>query len=232
MDSAAAEKFVDKLEVYTSRINCSNEIIIAPSFPFIPILSKLTANMKIAAQDCSEFSTGAYTGDVSARQLKDIGCKYVIIGHSERRQYHKETNEQIYRKAVQILENHMLPVICIGETLEEKEQNKTAEVLIEQIRNSLPDRAMKKIIIAYEPVWAIGTGKVPSVEDISFVNNLIYNQLKEFNSFENNHRILYGGSVKSSNSLDIMKADHISGLLIGGASLKSEEFKKIIDLLN
>lgn len=220
-------------EEMASNLNC--QAVLCPPFSLLDHVSSLIENtpLHLGAQDCSPHISGAYTGDISAEMIKEIGCKYVILGHSERRQGHFETSDLVKNKAQTALENNLKVIICIGETLEQKEEGKTFEVLEKQIRESLPmDIDIEKLIIAYEPIWAIGTGKVASISDITETHRHIYNFLldKKINKNDEYIKLLYGGSVKFDNIKEILAIDHVDGALIGGASLKSEEFSKIINL--
>jgi triosephosphate isomerase len=232
MNSTSAVSFAVELEKFLSDYPINTNVIIAPPYTLLHILKEKFNKFKLAAQDCSEHNNGAYTGEISSAMLKDIGCKYVILGHSERRQYHNETSDLVAKKAAKVIENNLIPIICVGETLQEREAGKTTEVLAEQVMKSVWDRKTHKIIVAYEPVWAIGTGLVPTENDISQAVNVILKQLSKLNSFENNAVILYGGSVKPANCKAIMQCSQISGLLIGGASLDVSEFIKIVNLVS
>ncbi len=196
-------------------------------------LEKLTSGIRIinlGGQDCAAKEEGAFTGDISAKMLKDAGCKYVIIGHSERRQYHFESNDIVKNKALTALHSNLTPILCIGESLELRQERKYLDFIKEQINGSIPKNIeIDDLIVAYEPIWSIGTGKIPSVSDISEVADFIYNEIsqnKEFSKVKN-IRVLYGGSVNLENSAEILAINNISGLLIGGASLKGDIFAKI-----
>lgn len=171
------------------------------------------------AQDCSAENNGAHTGDLSASMLKDAGCSYVIVGHSERRADHGETDSDVKAKSEAALANDLKPIICVGETLEQREAGDALAVVEGQLSGSLPDKGMwGEIVVAYEPVWAIGTGKVASLDDIAEMHAHIRRIIG------NGTRILYGGSMKPENAGDIMAVAHVNGGLIGGASLKAESF--------
>ncbi len=206
----------------------SNEnvnIIYVPSNIYISEFIKNKLNVGI--QNVSEYQKGAYTGETSASQASSVGVKYALVGHSERRQVFNESNEIINNKIKQCLDNSIIPVLCIGETLEEKNNNETSKVLNHQIKTALENiDDTSNIIIAYEPIWAIGTGEIPNIEDI----NQICLDIKEYvqKEYNSSNIVLYGGSVNSSNSIEILNKEHINGVLIGGASIKIEEFKKII----
>ena len=191
-------------------------------------------NIKIGAQNMHWAENGAYTGEVSGKMLKSIGVEYVIIGHSERRQYFAETDETVNKKIKSAFENELKPIVCVGEALEEREAGKTAEVITNQTRlalEGLTENQVKNTIIAYEPIWAIGTGKTATSEDAN-------NSIKEIRQeIEKNYGkevaeeviIQYGGSVKSSNAKELFSMSDIDGGLVGGASLKPEEFAKIVN---
>ena len=190
-------------------------------------------NIKIGAQNVHFEEKGAYTGEVSAKMLKSIGVEYVIIGHSERRQYFAETDETVNKKIKAALENKLKPIVCVGETLEQRESGKTEEIITTQTKlalEGLTKEQVKGIIIAYEPIWAIGTGKTATSED---ANNSIKAIRKEKASIYGEDIaeeviIQYGGSVKSSNAKELFACSDIDGGLVGGASLKPEEFSKIV----
>jgi len=183
---------------------------------------------KLGAQDCHYESKGAFTGDVSAEMLSTVGCSYVILGHSERRDYHKETNEIVAKKAKSALEKKLTPIICVGESKEIRQEGKHLEFIKKQIIESTANNNFEKLVIAYEPIWSIGTGEVPDVKQIlevaNFVKEIFANDLKDK---AKEYYLLYGGSVKSSNSKEILSVIGIDGLLVGGASLNAEEFIKI-----
>ncbi len=175
--------------------------------------------IKFGGQDCSSEENGAHTGDISASMLKDSGCSYVIVGHSERRSDHAESDAIVKAKALQALAADLKPVICVGETLEEREAGNALAVVEMQLNGSLPEsNQWGEIVVAYEPVWAIGTGKVASVDDIRDMHANIRTIVGE------GVRILYGGSMKPENAGDILAIPHVDGGLIGGASLKAESF--------
>lgn len=184
------------------------------------------------AQDLSPEISGAFTGDISGSMLNKLGCTYVVIGHSERRAIHSESDELVNRKIKAALANELTPIFCIGEELAIREAGTHVEHVLDQVRNGLkgfhkPD--LKKIVFAYEPVWAIGTGKTATPEDAEEVCSAIRAELAKIGSQEiaEAAKILYGGSVKSSNIVDIMKQENVDGALVGGASLDPEEFARI-----
>lgn len=210
----------------------SCEFLVCPPFTLLAPVKKALRGAKVAlgAQDAHFAKKGAHTGDISPEMLKDIGCTYVILGHSERRADHKESNELIAKKAVAAYENGLKAIICIGETEAERDQGKTIEVCTQQILGSVPDSAdAANTVIAYEPVWAIGTGKTPTSGDVEDVHAAIRKVLakKLGKSVANKMRILYGGSVKPSNAKEFLSLPDVDGALIGGASLKAEDFLAI-----
>ena len=212
--------YYEKLNVNSD--NCT--IICSPSI-YLKSLKGNNENLFCGAQDVSSFREGAYTGELSASMLKDNNIDFCLVGHSERRQYFAETNYNVNIKSSNLIEQNIIPVICIGETLEQKEKNLTEEILSTQIKESIPNSAnYQNTLIAYEPVWAIGTGLTPTLDEINQVHKLIKNYDQKFVSF----KVLYGGSVKSSNSKEINELSHVDGCLIGGASLKVDEFNTII----
>ncbi len=205
------------------------EFLVCPPFTLLSSVKKALRGAKVAlgAQDAHFNVKGAHTGDVSPEMLKDIGCTYVILGHSERRADHKESNELINKKAIAANQAGLKTVICIGETLEERDSGKTIEVCTQQILGSVPDSATAaNTVIAYEPVWAIGTGKTPTANDVeevhAAVRKVLAKKLGKANA--NKMRILYGGSVKPSNAKEFLSLEDVDGALIGGASLKVADF--------
>ena len=202
--------------------NCT--IICSPSI-YLKSLKRNNESLFCGAQDVSSYKEGAYTGELSASMLRDNNIDFCLVGHSERRQYFAETNNDVKIKSLNLIEENIVPVICIGETLEQKEKNLTEEILSTQIKDSIPILAnQQNALIAYEPVWAIGTGLTPTLDEINQVHELI----KNFDTRFSNFKVLYGGSVKSSNSKEINDLNHVDGCLIGGASLKVDEFNIII----
>ena len=203
------------------------DLLICPPFTIMETVATAISNSGIylGGQDCHSALSGSYTGDISAEMLADIGCSHVILGHSERRSDHDETNDVVRSKASAAIGSNLITIICIGETLEEKNNNKTENVLKNQLEEIVPESSNKfNTIIAYEPIWAIGTGLTPSLEEIENAHRYIKNLSKKLFNF----KIIYGGSVNSKNSKLISKIDIVNGALIGGASLKINEFKQII----
>ena len=180
----------------------------------------------IGAQDVSVHTHGAYTGSVSAQMVADAGAKYVIVGHSECRQYNGDTNSTVRQKASQVLANGMIPIICVGETMDEKQAGKTMAVIESGVRESIPSDVGTPIIIAYEPRWAIGAGLTPTADEIAQAHTLIADTLTDMGL--GGTPVLYGASVKGSNAAEIMSIPNVDGVLVGGASLKSDDFIPII----
>ncbi|NCC21826.1 MAG: triose-phosphate isomerase [Alphaproteobacteria bacterium] len=184
--------------------------------------------VSIGAQDCALTDDGAYTGDVSAAMLKDFGCDYVILGHSERRQYHKETDEVIAAKAIKAHESGLIAIICVGELESEREAGREKDVVRAQLAKAVPAGATAaNTVIAYEPVWAIGTGKTATPEDVKEMHSFIRAELAEKIEDSTQVRILYGGSVKPDNAKELFAVPNVDGALIGGASLKAEQYLAI-----
>ena len=198
---------------------------------FYTLLEAQQTNIHVGAQNVFYEDKGAYTGEVSAAMLKSINTEYVIIGHSERRRYFNETDEIVNKKARKALENGLKPIICVGETLEEKEQGKAIEVITNQVAKALKDLTIKDLsntIIAYEPIWAIGPGKTATKEDAESSIKSIREKIKSiFNT--DDVSILYGGSVKPENAKELFSMPNIDGALVGGASLKADSFAGIVN---
>jgi len=214
---------------------CNSEVVTAVPFVCIPgaVEAAKGSNIKIAAQNVHWEASGAYTGEVSCEMLKDLGVDYVIIGHSERREYFGETNEMINKKARAILDAGMIPIICCGETLTQREQGVTAEHVRYQIKVALlglSAQEVSELVIAYEPIWAIGTGKTATDEQAEEVCAIIRQLIAELydNDVAEKTRILYGGSVNAGNAKALFSMPNIDGGLVGGASLKIDAFEKIV----
>ena len=202
-------------------VQTNNKIVIC--LPFT-LLHGNDFGITIGAQDISEHTNGAYTGDISGQMLKDANIKYVIVGHSERRFYHNETNDIVKAKATTAVAYGITPIICIGETQGERNMGRTMSVIKKMLLESVPDYG--EYIIAYEPRWAIGSGTTPSVSEIKAIHETIFKTLRNIN--RENTPILYGGSVDEENAKTITSVAHVDGLLIGRASLKSDTFLPII----
>ncbi len=204
-----------------------NDIIICPPFTLLDSAKTLLPNfIKIGAQNCSEEEKGAFTGEISASMLQEKSVSHVLIGHSERRTLFKETDDMIFKKVKAAIKSKLTPIVCIGETLSEKEANKTLQVLDSQINGSLAKiEPNKQVIVAYEPVWAIGTGLTPDENEIKETHQYIKTKLNQH--FSTDIPILYGGSANSENCSQIISIDNVGGLLVGGASLKKHDFNAI-----
>lgn len=212
------------------------DVAIIPPFTDIRSVQTLVDGDRLrisyGAQDISPEKSGAFTGDISGAMLKKLDCTYVLAGHSERRAIHNESDELVNRKIRAILDNEMVPIFCIGEELAIRDSGNQVEYVLNQVRaglKGLHKPELKKIVFAYEPVWAIGTGKTATPEDAQEVCSAIRSELAKIGSDEiaQNARILYGGSVKSANIVDIMREEDVDGALVGGASLDAEEFARI-----
>lgn len=217
----------------TKTLNHAN-ILICPPFCLINPIAQLVKNTNIllGAQDCHTQEKGAFTGNISAVMLKDAGCQYVLVGHSERRTYQNESNAEIQQKVQAAINAGLIAVLCIGETKEEKEAGNTIKVLQNQLKNGLPSNATaQNLIIAYEPVWAIGTGLVPTNAEIeenhTQIKQIIAQNLGQ--SVANSMQVLYGGSLNAKNCNEILPLNNVNGGLIGGASLINADFVTIIN---
>lgn len=229
-----AIEYIEKLSKLVK--DTENEVILCVPYTdlFYALLTAQNTNIKIGAQNMHFEESGAYTGEVSAKMLKSINVEYVIIGHSERRQYFNETDESVNKKVKMALKNGLKPIICVGETLEQREANKTAEVITKQTElalEGLEENELKEIIIAYEPIWAIGTGKTATSEDANNSIKEIRNKIATIygQNVADGVIIQYGGSVKSKNAKELFTMSDIDGGLVGGASLDPEEFSKIVE---
>ncbi|HPF78875.1 MAG TPA: triose-phosphate isomerase [Alphaproteobacteria bacterium] len=208
------------------RLLTKNDFLVCPPYHhLVPVQAELTVAVSLGAQDCSPFDNGAYTGDISAEMLKDVNCTYVILGHSERRQYYLESNLMIQKKAEVANDQGLISIICVGETEDQREAGEEKAVVEKQLLESLPETATaENTVIAYEPVWAIGTGKTATTDDIAAMHDFIRTKLAERLENAEKVRILYGGSVKPANAAEIFAVGNVNGALIGGASLKAEDF--------
>ncbi len=212
------------------------DIVICPPATLIRSMVKVCDDMQIevGGQDCHENSAGAHTGDISAPMLADTGASYVILGHSERRATYGESDALVRAKTLSAWEARLTAIVCIGETLDQREAGQTLEVVGRQLQDSTPDSATSKnLVIAYEPVWAIGTGKTPTLEEIGEVHSFIRDALvKRFGADAQDMRILYGGSMNPKNAGDIAGIANVDGGLVGGASLKASDFSHIVNALD
>jgi len=216
---AEAEALLAK--VGSSHDNC--DILICPPATLISTFAQTLqgTQLQLGGQDCHEKESGAHPGDISAEMLSDVGAAYIIVGHSERRADHHETDATVKTKAEAALRAGLTPIICVGETEAERKAGNALAVVGQQLEGSLPD-SDAEIVIAYEPVWAIGTGLTPTLVDIAEMHSFIRSKTRD------DIRLLYGGSVKPNNAAEILSVDHVNGALVGGASLKADDFYAII----
>ena len=224
---AEATAFINEIKpLVAGKDNC--DIIFCA--PYVTIAAAQEAakgsNIKIGAENVHFAEKGAYTGEVSAQMIASTGAKYVIVGHSECRMYHGDTNATVRTKAQNALDNGLIPIICVGETMEEKQSGQTMNIIESGVRESVPENPQSEIIIAYEPRWAIGAGLTPSDTEIATAHTLIAKTLSEMGL--GGTAILYGASVKGTNAASIMSIPNVDGVLVGGASLKSDDFIPII----
>lgn len=226
-------RFIDELAPLVK--DTKNEVILCVPYTdlFYALLTAQNTNIKIGAQNMHWEENGAYTGEVSGKMLKSIGVEYVIIGHSERRAYFGETDETVNKKIKAAFANELKPIVCVGESLQEKEDGKTEEIITSQTRlalDGLNHEQVKNTIIAYEPIWAIGTGKTATAQQADEVCGIIRNTIKELYGEDTAEkiRIQYGGSMNAGNAEELLSMPNIDGGLIGGASLKPDDFAAII----
>jgi len=213
-----------------------NELVVCPSFVSLVEVARILkrSKIKLGAQDCFWETKGAYTGEVSPVELREVGCEYVIIGHSERREHFKESDKMVHQKIKAVLAAGLTPIICVGETFDQRSQGATDYVLIRQTINALEGAEVKfgkRIIIAYEPVWVIGTGQAISPEQASLAHQVIRQTLFDLFPAEQVKRdflIIYGGSVDSSNVSSFTRLDNIDGVLVGAASVRTQDFLALI----
>jgi len=209
------------------------DVAVFPPFPYLREACAAAAGSRIAVggQDVSEYESGAFTGEVSAAMLRDIGCALALAGHSERRQYHRESDEQVAAKVAKSLEHDLVPVLCVGETLDQREAGQTTDVVSRQLGAVIAHcgiAAFERIVVAYEPVWAIGTGRTASPAQAQEVHALLRSQLARDDArIAGSTRIVYGGSVKPGNAAELFAQTYIDGGLIGGAALQATDFLSI-----
>lgn len=228
LDKAAANILLDNL--FSNDLSNKN-VVICPPFTLLDFVrNKIKdSSVLLGAQDCSSLasSNGAFTGDISAQMLCDLSCKYVICGHSERRKFYQESDEIIKNKIINAHKAGLVTILCVGESLSDRENGKYKDVICNSVKSILTSSVTEQnTIIAYEPIWAIGTGKTATEDQIEEIHQFLSDVITE--TFELNLKILYGGSVNEENSASILKIPHVSGLLIGGASLDSKKFYQII----
>ena len=227
---AANETLIKEMLMGMESPSC--EVALCVPSAYLSQLQSLLADtaIEVGAQDISQHAAGAYTGEISAAMLKDFGVRYCIVGHSERRQYHGETDAVVAEKTKQALACGITPIVCVGETLDEREAGKTEEVVKRQLAAviQLNGHCISEIVVAYEPVWAIGTGKTATTEQAQQVHQVLRSQLKAASGHADRIQILYGGSMNASNAAQLLGQRDIDGGLVGGASLKAADFLSII----
>ena len=231
---AEAEPFAKEVASFREFAEKNNiDVGVAPTFLSLASVKRIDPKLHVAAQNCHFEDHGAFTGEISVPMLLELGIDWVIIGHSERRAYNNETNESCNKKLKVLLANKMTPIYCVGETLDQFEKGETKKVIEEQVRVGLEDlnkEDVAKMVIAYEPVWSIGTGKNASKEIAEDICSYIRKLVKEmYGEASEEIRILYGGSVKPENVRDYLLQEDVDGALVGGASLKIESFKQLVE---
>ncbi len=232
MNGLAAD--LSELDAMQDAADGAAEVLICPPATLIGQAVARRGAIAIGGQDCHKSGSGAHTGDISAPMLADAGASHVILGHSERRTDHDEHDDDVRAKCRAAWEAGLVAVVCVGETLEEREAQNTLDIIAGQLAGSVPDGATgHNLVIAYEPVWAIGTGKVPSTDEIGDVHDFIRARLERRfgEGVGRSVRILYGGSVKPGNATEIFAVSNVDGALVGGASLKAADFVPIINAL-
>lgn len=237
MDSELSERLVlaKKLKKDLNRVK-NKEVVICPSFISLAKVAEILKGngIVLGAQDVFWEESGAYTGEVSPLVLKDLNCRYVIVGHSERRAYLGETSEMVNKKAASCLEHGLTPIICLGETLQERQDGQTNNVVFHQLRQALAGIDLvssEQLVVAYEPVWVIGRGEPALPQQVADAFELIHQTLVDhypLTIVKNNVRLVYGGSVNSKNAAEFMNLDYLNGFLVGGASLDAKEFIALV----
>ena len=237
-DLSESIELIEALKNRLTNLKPNVTVAICPPFTSLPIASNLLkgSNLKLGAQNMSDHDDGAFTGEVSWKMLRSVGCDYVILGHSERRQYFGETNELINRKAKKALANGLNPILCVGESLDERERNITDQVIGVQIKGvleGLSSTDMEKVTIAYEPIWAIGTGRNATPVQAQEVHQFIRKLVSQLYTWALAERITiqYGGSVKPDNAQNLLAQQDIDGALVGGASLDANAFASIVSAI-
>ena len=224
LDKNSIKSFIEQLR--SAKFSDDIKVCIFPPIIYVNFLYELIKNtpILIGGQNCHHQSFGAFTGEVSAISLREFGCEYVILGHSERRIYNKETNENIKKCTESAIRANLKPIVCVGENIDTRENGTAKKFIKKQILESLPEK-FDKLTIAYEPVWSIGTGKIPNKDEIKemhkFIKEIVYSKAKK------NIDVLYGGSVNQTNIKDILSVENVDGVLVGGSSLKIKEFLAI-----
>ncbi len=217
----------DKKRLLTATNNLKTKVKVILCLPFTLLYTDKT-KISIGAQDISLYPNGAYTGDISGQMIKETGAKYVLVGHSERRKYHHETNEIVKTKATLAIKNGLIPIVCVGESLSEHKAHKTKSVITKMLLNSIPDT--DKFIVAYEPRWAIGTGITPTKQEVQKIHQMIFDILQK--TGREKTPILFGGSINATNAGEFTGIPHLDGFMVGRASLKPETFLPIIKQMN
>ena len=227
---AANESLVGGLLAGLGRVSC--QVAICVPAVYLPQVQRLVAGtaLELGAQDVSMHETGAYTGEISSAMLKEFGVRYCIVGHSERRQYHGETDAVVAAKTQRALLSGITPIVCVGETLAERDAGKTEEVVKRQLAAVIHanGHCISEIVLAYEPVWAIGTGKTATSEQAQQVHSVLRSQLRAASSQADRINILYGGSMNAANAKQLLTQEDIDGGLVGGAALKASDFLSIV----
>lgn len=218
-----AKELTSDLVSLSQKQSTQATVVICPPYPYLNVVASVLtkSTLKLGAQDCSNVTNGAHTGQVSAAMLKDLSCGYVILGHSERRTQMAETSNLIVEKILRVLEVGLIPIVCVGESIENREEGSAVDTVMAQVKAIFHPSCL----LAYEPVWAIGTGKIPSGDQIEEIHQAL---AQSYPSTD----ILYGGSVKASNATEILSIPDVGGLLVGGASLQAEEFWAIAQASN
>lgn len=218
-----------EISIAATHLSCTT--VICPPATLVLAAAQTQDIISVGGQDCHDKTNGPYTGDISAAMLADSGAKYVIVGHSERRAEYGETNSLVKRKATVALASNLTPIICVGETLDERKTGRTIEIISRDLNASLPE--VSDFIVAYEPMWAIGSGLIPSINEITEVHDALRDLLKDrFDIAGQKIPLLYGGSVKSSNATEIFECKNVNGALVGGASLTAKDFIPIMHSLS
>lgn len=226
-----ARSWCEELKEKYAAVDGVELAVMAPALDLSTLAANLPAGVEFGGQDVSEHESGAYTGEISAAMLKDIGAKYVVIGHSERRDYHHETDAQVAKKAQQAQANGLMPIVCVGEKLDVREKGEHVPYTLKQLKGSLQGVGAD-VVVAYEPVWAIGTGKTATADDAEELAAAIRGLLKEqYGDKAAEIRVLYGGSVKPDNIAEICGKPNVNGALVGGASLKVPDVLGMNDAL-
>ena len=234
-DLAETADLINALKIQLTDLGPNVTVVVCPPFTSLSLAGSLVKGspVKLGAQNMSEQDDGAFTGEVSWKMLKSTGCEYVILGHSERRQYFHETNDLINQKTKKALANGLLPIVCVGETLQERDKGITEMVTSTQVKgvlSGIPAKEMEQVTIAYEPVWAIGTGKTATPQQAQEVHQHIRKIISQLYDWALAERVViqYGGSVKPDNAADLLGQNDIDGALVGGACLKADSFAAII----